>query len=68
MRTMSDDEMRLMPFGFLKKYGSFIHFMKRMDKEAHVRENKQYFGFYDQVKKLNSLLTDEEKLALESLK
>ena len=30
--------------------------------EAKVRENKEhYHGFYDQVKNIDSLLTDEEK-------
>ena len=55
---MSEHEMKLMPFGFLKKYGSLIHFMRRMEQEAHVSENKEYNDFYRQVEHLNALLTD----------
>lgn len=58
---MSEAEMDLMPFGFLKKYGSYIHFMRRMEKEARVRENKTSFGFYEQVKNTNKLILNEEK-------
>lgn len=61
---MSEHEMKLMPYGFLKKYGSLIHFMRRMEQEAHVSENKEYNDFYKQVEHLNALLTDEEKNAL----
>ena len=53
-----------MPYGFLKKYGSMLHFLRRMEQEAHVTENKEYRDYYTQVKRLNKLLVDEEKLQL----
>ena len=31
LQTMSQAEMKLLPYGFLKKYGSYIHFVKRME-------------------------------------
>ena len=62
LKTMSEQEMKLMPYGFLKKYGSMLHFMRRMEQEAHVSENKEYRDYYSQVKNLNKLLVDEEKL------
>jgi len=31
LKTMSEQEMKLMPYGFLKKYGSMLHFMRRME-------------------------------------
>jgi len=43
---MSEQEMKLMPYGFLKKYGSMLHFMRRMELEAHVSENKEYRDYY----------------------
>jgi len=51
--------------GFLKKYGSMLHFIRRMEQEAQVSENKQYKDYYSQVKKLSKLLVDEEKLQIE---
>jgi len=57
--------MKLMPYGFLKKYGSMLHFIRRMEQEAQVSENKQYKDYYSQVKKLSKLLVDEEKLQIE---
>ena len=56
--------MKLMPYGFIKKYGSMLHFLRRMEQEAHVTENKEYRDYYTQVKRLNKLLIDEEKLQL----
>jgi len=36
LRTMTESEMKLLPYAFLKKYSSYIHFMKRMEREAKV--------------------------------
>ena len=41
-----------------------LHFLRRMEQEAHVTENKEYRDYYTQVKRLNKLLIDEEKLQL----
>jgi len=43
---MSQADMKLLPYGFIKKYGSFIHFLRRMEKDALVKENKQLNGWY----------------------
>jgi hypothetical protein len=40
LKTMTPAEMKLLPYGFLKKYGTFAHFVKRMEKDALVSENK----------------------------
>ena len=45
--TMSEADLKLLPYGFLKKYGSYIHFLRRMENEARVTENKNYQGYYD---------------------
>jgi len=39
-----------------------------MEQEAHVSENKEYRDYYQQVKRLNKLLVDEEKLELKAKK
>jgi hypothetical protein len=36
LQSMSTEEMKLMPYGFLMKYGSYVHFMKRMEEEAKL--------------------------------
>ena len=60
--SMSKEEFTKLPYGFVKKYGTYLLFQRRMMLEAKVRENKEhYHGFYDQVKNIDSLLTDEEK-------
>lgn len=52
---MSNEEMKLLPYGFLKKYGSYIHFIKRMEQDAKVQENKQFNNYYEQVRHLKKL-------------
>jgi len=37
------------------KYGSLVNFMSMMEKEAKVRENKNYKGYYDQIKNIDAL-------------
>ena len=66
LKNMSEQEMKLMPYGFLKKYGSMLHFMRRMEQDAHVTENKEYRDYYQQVKRLSKLLVDEEKLEVQA--
>ena len=61
LNTMSKEEFMKLPYGFVKKYGSYLHFMNRIQKEARVRENKSFQGFYDQIKDADRLLTNDEK-------
>ena len=69
LRTMSEDEMNLMPLGFIKKYGSYITNMQRYDREFHLEENKMISSYFKQVKNLKKLQTDEEKgLMIEEFK
>lgn len=62
--TMTEEELKLMPMGFIKKYGSYISNMARYDKEFHLDENKQGRGYFEQVKSLKRLLTDEQKKSM----
>jgi len=61
LAEMSEAEMKLLPYGFLKKYGSYIHFLKRMESDHQLQENKEHKGYFDQVKRLSRLQTDKQK-------
>lgn len=63
LKNMSEYELKLLPYGFMKKYGSMLNFLRRMEKEAHVKENKAYKGYYDQVKEIDRLQHNDEKEA-----
>ena len=69
LQTLTEDEMKLMPMGFIKKYGSYITNLQRYDREFHMEENKEIYGYFNQIKNLKKLQTDEEKaLMLEEFK
>jgi hypothetical protein len=40
LKNMTPAEMKMLPYGFLKKYGTLTHFIRRMEKDAKVSENK----------------------------
>ena len=46
LRNISEEEFKLMPMGFIKKYGSYITNMRRVDKEYHMEENKSIYDYY----------------------
>ena len=56
---MSREEFMKLPYGYVKKYGSYLNFIKRMQYEGRIRENREYRGYYDQIKNLDKLMTDE---------
>jgi len=58
---MDDAELKMMPLGFLRKYGSFITNLSRYEKEFHLDENKRISDYYKRIKHLSKLQTDEEK-------
>jgi hypothetical protein len=55
---MEEEEIQLLPSGFLKKYGSYLNFMQKQQAIAKLDENKVYMGYYDQIKKLDKLKTN----------
>ena len=63
IKNMSDYDLQLLPFGFLKKYGSMLNFIRRMEKEYRVQENKNYMGYYKQIQDADKLEHDSEKEA-----
>ena len=59
---MTDDEFKMMPIGFIRKYGSYISNMRRYEADFRLDENKnQHKGYFDQVRFLKKIMTDEEK-------
>ena len=46
LKTMTEAEMKLMPLGFIRKYGSYITNMRRYDKEWHLEENRTIQDYY----------------------
>jgi hypothetical protein len=58
---MTEEEIKLLPSGFLKKYGSYLNFMQKMQSEAKLDENKHFMGYYDQIRRLGRLKTDQQK-------
>ena len=55
---MSDAEFKMMPYGFVKKYGSIIHYLKKQREEHHLDENRRFDNYYSQIKHLKGLMTD----------
>ena len=53
--VMTDAEIKLMPLGFIRKYGSYISNLKRYNDEFHLQENKNIADYYQQIKRLKKL-------------
>jgi len=51
----------MMPLGFIKKYGSYITNLQRYNKDFYLQENKNTFDYYQQIKNMKKLQTDEDK-------
>ena len=58
--AMSKEELELLPYSFMKKYGAYVHFMRRMGDEARLDENRS-LDYYGQIKSLNKLQTEDER-------
>jgi hypothetical protein len=54
-------EMKMMPHGFLKKYGSYLNHMTSLNYESRLEENRAFRGYYEQIKLVNKVLTDQDK-------
>ena len=56
---MSEDELEVLPTEFIKKFGSFMIKVDNHARETHTDFNKS-FTWYDEVKHMNRILTNEE--------
>lgn len=61
LKNMSEQEIDLLPFGFLKKYGTFIMAFEDYKREVKTDESMAREGRYAQIENLDRLLTNAEK-------
>jgi hypothetical protein len=55
---MTDDEMELLPFGFLKKYGNFVKKLEEHEILQKESESRSFNNRWDEVKNLVKLKTN----------
>lgn len=58
LNNMTDADFKMMPYGFVKKYGSIMFYLKKQQEEFHLDENLSMNGYFKQVKNLQGLMTD----------
>ena len=58
---MTADEIELMPYGFIKKYGTFVRKIKEQQEVAHLDSNRDFNGRWQEVRGLSALSTKEEQ-------
>lgn len=66
--TLTEDEMELMPYGFVKKFGTFADQVGRNELESKTDVSKAYKNRWDEVRSMKRLLTNEEKEEIETFK
>ena len=59
--TMDDDEMDMLPYGFVKKYGTFAESILNLEDEVTTETSKLEGGRWDEVRNIKKLLTNQEK-------
>ena len=68
LKTMSDEDLELLPYSFMKKYGSFVKKLKEYEIMVKTEESKAYKGRFEEIRGLHKLMTNEEKAAIEEFK
>lgn len=63
LNQMTDAEFKMLPYGFVKKYGSIMDALAKQRAEMNLDRNINNSGYYSQIKNLQTLKTDEEKAA-----
>ena len=58
LNNITDADFKMMPYGFVKKYGSIMFYLKKQQEEFHLDENLSMNGYFKQVKNLQGLMTD----------
>lgn len=66
--AMDQDEMDMLPYGFVKKYGTFAQNISQLMEENKMDESRATNNMYDEIKTLNKLMTNDEKEALQNFK
>jgi hypothetical protein len=65
---MTEEQMEVLPSEYLKKFGSFIIRKEQSDGDARIEANRSIRDYYEQIKNLDKLKTNEEIEAIEALK
>lgn len=61
LQNMSVEELDLLPFSFLKKYGTFLMAIADFQRELKTDESMAREGRYAQIENLDGLMTNQEK-------
>lgn len=61
---MTELEYDLMPFSFIKKYGTYLTSIRDMQREHANDESKEFHGRWNDVREIDSLLTNAQKQEL----
>lgn len=65
---MSEDEMELLPMGFMLKYGAFVKKLGEYDRIREVERSRHFEDRYDRVRSLDRLRTNAELAEIEEIK
>jgi len=65
---MSAEEIDLLPFGFLKKYGTFLQAIDDFQRELKTDASMARGGRFDKIKEMDGLMPNEDKEDLEEWK
>ena len=58
---MTDDEMELIPFGYLKKHDTFVNKLEEHETLQRESESRSFKNRWEEVKSLVKLRTNQEK-------
>jgi len=61
MKTLSDNDIDLMPYSFVKKYGAFLLQFRDFQRMQHTDESRDKNNRWDVVRSIYKLKTDNEK-------
>ena len=63
LRNMDEDELKMIPYSYMRRYGAMMHFIKRMEEDAQLKENRTFADYYRQIYRMDRLMSNEEKAA-----
>ena len=67
IKTMSEEELNVLPESFVMKFGSFLHRIRENRMLMHLEKNK-YLDMYHTVKNLDQIQSNEERQLIEEEK
>lgn len=61
VKTMSEEDIELLPYSFMKKYGTFVKKLQEHERMVYTEESKAHGGRFEEIRGLYKLMTNEEK-------